>query len=81
MIIFILLPRKDAKYICPCAKLGYIPEIVRNKTIKHLKANILPTFDIYFMLSCTIKYFSEYSFGISYDEHAWHNIALLQFRK
>ena len=58
MIIFILLPRKEAKYICECAKLGYIPEIVRNKTIKHLKANILPTFDIYFMLSCAVKYFT-----------------------
>ena len=85
MIIFILLPRIEAKYICQCAKLGYIPEIVRNRTIKHLKANILPTFEVYsistqnFMLSCNVK--CEYSFGISYDAHAWHNIALLQFWK
>ena len=84
-----LTAKKRGKVYLSMCKVGIYPRNCQKyleqlniwRRIFYQLLKIIPVSTQNFMLSCTVKCFSEYSFGISYDAHAWHIIALLQFWK
>ena len=65
-------------------KLSEIEQLNIWRRIFYQISKFIPASTQNFMLSCTVKCFSEYSILLAYPTmhaHAWHNIALLQFWK
>ena len=74
-----LTAKKRGKVYLSMCKVGIYPRNCQKyleqlniwRRIFYQLLKIIPVSTQNFMLSCTVKCFSEYSFGISYDAHAW----------